>query len=505
MSEFNLLDEPWIPVRFLDGRRMELGVSDTFGRANEIAEIEDSSPLVVASLHRVLLAIMYRALEGPTDSDQATSLFRTGLPLDTVLQYLERWRHRFSLFDVANPFGQNINAHDAGQEPWTKLTAEYNGTSNKVLFDHTDAREPVGCEPAGCARWLVATMNFSVSGGRGYFLSPEPNAIMCIPIGGSLHDTLILNLVPYPNCAIAAGDSAQWERMPDTLPPPAPKRAANGYADLYTWPARSVLLQRERDGTVRFMCFAAGSGCERSLTSNDPMQAYRDVKDKGRLPVRMRAGNAAWRDFASLLPDPSGEGSRTVDHAQGFAGFGSRGRVRGLLVIGQKNDPPNATVDFWRMERFVLPGQLSGTRQLRLELESHLAAADHAASALWQCCRNVATHTIGRGAREPAKEDIKQFMLQMVAESVYWSCLEPLFHRMLQAYVDDRDADQIRLLWVTGICSALKDAWAQQSRAAIGADAWTIRAYALADRPFRLEMAKLTREIAQIPTTEVAA
>lgn len=80
MRKFNLVDEKWIPVRFLDGSRDELGISETLLRSSEIAVIEDPSPLVVAALHRFLLAVLYRALEGPTDIEQAKALFKAGLP-----------------------------------------------------------------------------------------------------------------------------------------------------------------------------------------------------------------------------------------------------------------------------------------------------------------------------------------------------------------------------------------------------------------------------------------
>ncbi len=54
MSRFNLIDEKWIPVKFPDGTRDELGIRDTLLRAGEIQSIEDASPLVVAALHRFL-------------------------------------------------------------------------------------------------------------------------------------------------------------------------------------------------------------------------------------------------------------------------------------------------------------------------------------------------------------------------------------------------------------------------------------------------------------------
>ncbi|MHB8766934.1 MAG: type I-E CRISPR-associated protein Cse1/CasA, partial [Deferrisomatales bacterium] len=173
MSRFNLIDEPWIPVRLLDGNRGELGVYDTLLRSREIAAIEDPSPLVTAALHRFLLAVLYRALAGPTDIDQAKALFRTGLPGEKVAAYLEKWRDRFWLFDEMHPFGQNTNIPRSDPQPWVRLTAENNPTTNKVLFNHTHTKNPGAREPKECARWLVATMNFSISGGRGYYPSPS--------------------------------------------------------------------------------------------------------------------------------------------------------------------------------------------------------------------------------------------------------------------------------------------------------------------------------------------
>ena len=64
MSRYSLIDEKWIPVRFPDGTRGELGIRDTLLQSGEIEAIEDPSPLVVAGLHRFLLAVLYRALAG---------------------------------------------------------------------------------------------------------------------------------------------------------------------------------------------------------------------------------------------------------------------------------------------------------------------------------------------------------------------------------------------------------------------------------------------------------
>ena len=81
-----------------------------------------------------------------------------------------------------------------------RLTAEYNATTNKVLFDHTDAKNPGEKRQKECARWLLSTMTFSISGGRGTITPPQsPQRADLYPLGRNLQETLCYNLVPYPN------------------------------------------------------------------------------------------------------------------------------------------------------------------------------------------------------------------------------------------------------------------------------------------------------------------
>ena len=387
MSRFNLIDEKWIPVRFPDGTHDELGVCDTLLRSSEIAAIEAPSPLVVAALHRFLLAVLYRALEGPTDIDQAKALLKSGLPCEKMNAYLEKWRNRFWLFDEKYPFGQNPNVPKDEIEPWTKLTPEYNATSNKVLFDHTDTKRPGVRELKECARWLLSTMTFSISGGRGYYPSPSPNAMMCIPVGRNLQETLCYNLVPYSNRDVMKDDSAMWERAPSTLPLGAPKLMASGYADLYTWQSRMVLLEEDASGGVMAMRFIAGQGFHNPSNNPDPMQSYRVHKEKGILPVQFKEERGTWRDFDSLLPDNTELAPLTVQNAVKLAG-GDPDRIAGsVLVLGLKYDPPSANVSFWRMERFVLPEALAGEGQIRREIKQLLTDAEDVQESLKAACR----------------------------------------------------------------------------------------------------------------------
>lgn len=498
MSRFNLMDEKWIPVRFADGTRDELGIRETLLRSKQIAAIEDPSPLVAAALHRFLLAVLYRALEGPTDIDQAKALFKSGLPAEKITAYLEKWRDRFWLFDEKYPFGQNPSVPKGELEPWTKLTAEYNATSNKVLFDHTDAKKPGERKPKECARWLLSTMTFSISGGRGYYPSPSPNAMMCIPLGHNLGETLCYSLIPYPNRDVMRGDSALWEREPKKLPIDMPKQVASGYADLYTWPARMILLEELPSGGVTIMRFVAGQGFDNPSNSPDPMQPYKTHKTKGKLPVQFREDRGAWRDFDSLLPDGSDHAPLTIQNALRLAGNKVGYMPESVLVLGLRYEPPSANVDFWRMERFDLPEALAGKRYIRTEINQLLTDANEVQNSLWAACSSFARDLVSRGDRKPDQEDIKKFVRQIPIIPWYWSTLESRFHEVLREYTLDRDSDDVRCQWLKSVRDTLKTAWERHRASVSMGDAWTIRALVKAEGPVWRKSKELNDEILKL-------
>jgi CRISPR system Cascade subunit CasA len=502
MSRYNLTDEKWIPVRFPDGTRDELGIRETLLRSKEIAVIEDSSPLVVAALHRFLLAVLYRALEGPTDINQAKALFKEGLPGEKITAYLKKWQDRFWLFDQKHPFGQNPNVPNDEIEPWTKLTAEYNATSNKVLFDHTDTKGPGARKPKECARWLLSTMTFSVSGGRGYYPSPSPNAMMCIPLGRNLHETLCYSLVPYPNRDVMRGDSALWERKPTPLPLRNPKRMASGYADLYSWQSRMIFLEELPAGEVAAMRFVAGQGFENSSKNPDPMQPYKTDQTHGKLPVQFREDRGTWRDFDSLLPDDADLAPLTIQNAIRLASKKMDSMPNSVLVLGLRYTPPSANVDFWRMERFALPEALAGERHIRTEIRQLLTDAEETQKSLWAACSSFARDLVSRGGREPDREDIKKFVKQIPAIPWYWSALESRFHEILHDYTRGHDPEDIRCQWLKSVRDALRTAWEQHRSSVSMGDAWSIRALVKAEKPVEDKLKELNREIQKLVPQE---
>ncbi|MEW5894656.1 MAG: type I-E CRISPR-associated protein Cse1/CasA, partial [Candidatus Omnitrophota bacterium] len=321
MSSYNLIDEPWIPVRDLGGNLKELGIKEVLLSANNLASIEDQSPLVTASLYRFLLAVLYRALKGPCDIDEAKKLFREGFPGQKITAYLEKWRSRFFLFDEKYPFGQvpeyepMVKNGKQNWRSWTALAAEHNADNAKVLFDHVDVSASGEMPLKQTARWLFACNTFVLGGGNSDFKytkdAPSSSSAMAIPIGKNLQDTLIFCLVPQ-NYELTETDIPLWERDSEGVEflKNGVERSETGYADLYTWRSRSIRFKEKTFGGISKLALASGIGyVDSSLI--DPMVGYKivdvknketDEKVKKKLPLRFE-DRGIWRDFDSLLPD----------------------------------------------------------------------------------------------------------------------------------------------------------------------------------------------------------
>jgi CRISPR system Cascade subunit CasA len=445
-----------------------------------LAAIEDPSPLVVAALHRFLLAVLYRALMGPTDIEKAKTLFREGLPGEKIKAYLKKWKGRFYLFDEEYPFSQIPKFKPKIWHAWTVLAAEHNADNAKVLFDHVDVEKAGTIPDAVCARWILATQTFSVSCGKSELshtgTAPSATAIMVLPLGKNLQDTLLFALVPQ-NREILSEDLPLWERDTETVKKleKGPERSPTGWADRYTWRTRSILLSAEENEGVSQLAFASGIKFKDSGTS-DPMLGYRLDEKKGRLPLQFR-DRGLWRNFDSLLPDQENLGPLIMGNVIKLSNIDPLRFPGSVLVVGQSNEPGKAKIKFWRMEKYVLPQALLGNRNIRSEIQQLLEEAQDAQKSLWFSCSSF-------------------------ARDLLRSKLETQFHEMLRSYTLDRDPDDIEKEWLTAVQSTLNQAW-QQHRASVSlGDAWAIRALVKAEGPIRRKINELEKKIN--PEKEVA-
>lgn len=499
MRRYNLIDEKWIPLRMLDGSNCQLGIRETLLRAKEIEVIEDQSPLVVASIYRFLLALLYRALDGPSDIEQAKTIFNEGFHPEKIDTYLTRWRDRFWLFDDKYPFGQIPSFIPETMRAWTTLTAEHNADNAKVLFDHVNVTNPGTISEAKAICGILATQTFAVSSGKSELAhtgtAPSATAMMVLPIGKNLEETLIFSLVAQ-NREILRVDLPLWEmKEPETINvlKSGIERQAMGISDLYTWRTRSIRLQEVDSGGIEKIAFASGVKY-RSQGMEDPMLAYRRDEKLGILPIQFQE-RGFWRDFDCILPHPTEKmAPQVIEHVTKLIKDPKR-RPKSLMILGQSND--KAKIDFWRMERFTWPEAIAEDKNIRKEIRHLLDTAEETHKILWEACTEFARNILSRGGREPTKEDMRNFSRRMPCTPIYWSYLESEFHRILGAFTSDLDVEKITYEWNKVVKNALEKAWKQHQNSISTGSAWEIRAHVKANSVFyfKSKQAKVTKAI----------
>jgi CRISPR system Cascade subunit CasA len=319
VANFNLVEQPFIPCLGRDGLVAEYGIRDLLIRAHELAEIRDASPLVTAALHRMLLAILHRVYEGPTNTAERLAIRRAGtFDAVRIAAYFDEWADRFNLFDERWPFYQRAGFRIDETSGMNRLSQELSCNNNPMLFDHTANGALLALSPSSAARAVIGTQVYAVGGG----VSRQGNAATKIPNftngplvagavvlvrGQSVFETLWLNLTtfdgsqkPIPS---TVDDAPVWERA--TSEPHLDEPEPFGYLDYLTWQSRTLCLHpEEADGQtiVRSVSFAQGRRLQSTKGITDPMMAYaRRDKNDPLYAVRFNEFRDLWRESAALF------------------------------------------------------------------------------------------------------------------------------------------------------------------------------------------------------------
>ena len=223
--EYNLLDEPWIPVRLVDGTITDVGLLELLRRTTDIADLACELPTQSITIQRLILAIAYRVAT-PHDTRDWVRQWEDGAPTEQMIEYLERWRDRFYLFGGHFPFMQVADLRTAKDavSGLEKLIAD---VPNGEQFFTTRHGRALACIPASeAARWLVhaqaydpsgirsgAVGDSQVKGGKGYPIGPAWCGHLGLVWlkGQDLDETLVLNLIPASTAALRGVDSStEW-------------------------------------------------------------------------------------------------------------------------------------------------------------------------------------------------------------------------------------------------------------------------------------------------------
>lgn len=354
-SKFNLLDEPWVHVEFVDGNYQTLSLRDCFARACQIRRLAFGQDAVNFAVLRVMVAIVQRTLyvasaanrgwNAPTWQHAYQNPKET---LELVEQYLETWRDRFFLFDRERPFFQHPTVHKADNTYFKIDKFLSDVPDNKRLFTMRIGAGTDNLSYPDAAAQLIHLQAFAPSGtlsgavgderikqGKGYpigtgWVGAQGGVYV---EGETLFSTLMLNTLAIglpgeeSEEAQATGivstdpetDLPHWEREEQ----PVGQRSdiyPQGLADMLTWQSRRVRLIDGADSVIGLvLCQGDRLGPEDvSAVSNaqvrEPMGTWRFSEPQTRknkrityMPRKHDPSRAIWRGITSLLPEFPGK------------------------------------------------------------------------------------------------------------------------------------------------------------------------------------------------------
>ena len=441
MFAFNLLEEKWLPCVMTDNSLHDLSLRDVLLDAENVREIVGDSPPVTIALHRLLLAILHRALYAPQSAAQWNEI-REAKKFDRAKleTYFEKHKTRFDLFDENHPFYQSPSARENVQSG-AIIQLYFQGKNNATLFEHSTVTAPKKLTAAEAARFLIAFQGFDFGGIKAdgsAQTAPLLQSAIALIKGENLFETLLLNLHWYnsddeePFSFSYAKDLPAWERDEETQ---AVERSPNGYVDLLTWQARRIYLQPERNENdeiiVRNTVIMRGYSMPQTVGryEKETMTAFRASKIGGFFPVGFNESRALWRNSLSLLQTVDGERSRPkmLDWLDDLVNDGFLNRSMSLPIEFYGLAADKAKLLFWQKENFDLPLAYLNDKTLLELLKTALEFSQE----------------IGDKLRDGVKKlaDLLQTnTANFQAMPIYWSTLELKFQRLLSDLPNKREA-----------------------------------------------------------------
>ena len=335
--EYNLLDEPWIPVRLLAGTIADVGLLELLRRTTEIADLACELPTQSIAIQRLVLAIAYRVAP-PRDARDWVRQWDEGAPTEQMIEYLERWRDRFYLFGGRFPFMQVADLRTAKDavSGLEKLIADV--PNGEQFFTTRHGRALACIPPSEAARWLVhaqaydpsgirsgAVGDSQVKGGKGYPIGPSWCGHLGLVWlkGKDLDETLVLNLVPADAAQLRGVESStewgacSWEdseaesavRGDYSLLDPSGTPRDISIPRLLTWHSRRVRLVGNREGVTGVVLAQGDKLAPQQMHRYEPQSLWRystpqskKFKQDVYMPRKYEAGRALWRNLPGTLP-----------------------------------------------------------------------------------------------------------------------------------------------------------------------------------------------------------
>lgn len=517
---FNLLDEPWIPVRTLTGEVRDINLSDALLKARDYTALAETSPPNLIALHRLLLAVLHRALtthhEKWNDQDRAR-WFREGLPAAPIRAYLAQWRERFWLFHPSEPFMQvaalaqaEETRDKATMRPWAQLALDSASGNTPVVFDHSLDSLPIPIKPAVVLRHLLGYLQFVPGGMVRRFRfrdesGPLDNVAAVLPIGASLLQTLSLSLSSssrsdeedFPPWEVESITAEKLRGHKSSLP--------TGDVDLFTRQTRAVLLEQDVDTenvTVSRVRFGAGLTVTTHVPyATDPMATYRKRKDDKIIPLTFQEGRAIWRDLPAMLP--GGEGAfhppAILGRALNCLEYIDVGEQLHVVVAGIASDPVQCKIFRWRSEHLAIPSSLFTHPDAVRFVRSQVQMAEEVYGQVRRELADMIAQTMPDPKHKDTRSRARDILENGPAAAAFFSTAEralPILMRQIaEGDIDAADRD-----WKTTLMAAANQSWTA-TRQSLGDSPAVLRADARTWPRFRGLLKTLVQPAEPEPTT----
>ncbi|MDG4798130.1 type I-E CRISPR-associated protein Cse1/CasA [Micromonospora sp. WMMD1082] len=484
-ASFSLVEEPWIPVLDLVGRRRLVSLAEVYGEAARLRAVVGDLPTQTAAILRLLLAILHRAVDGPEDEHAWQNLWKLpDLPTGDIVDYLGGHRDRFDLLHPVTPFYQVADLHTKNNEVFglERLIADV--PNNAPYLTTRLGPGLLRLTPAEAAVWLVHCQAYDpsgiksgavgddrVSGGRGYPIGPSSCGSLGLVYleGRTLRETLLLNLVSLDSVYLRQDpehDSPVWERDPHG---PAEERERDrgpyGLLNLYTWQSRRIRLFGDQTGITGVVIANGDRIAWQNLHHQEPMSGWRrsptQEKKRGLSPVYLPAQHdptrALWRGLASLLPTLAGGpgGDARERRPPAVSQWLARLRAEELIddrdrvttrAVGVLYGNQASVVDEVFQDALTMPVRaFEPDGPLATIIKDSAADAEATVKALRRLATDLCRAGGGYGDRA---EDPPALAGSRAAELAYAE-LDLLFRRWLGALGPDDDPTQARIDWQT--------------------------------------------------------
>lgn len=303
---FNVLTDPWIPVRLQDGSIEEMGILDTLRRAPECLEISDAMANYEFGMYRLLFTFLMDAYH-PEVPEDIIDLYEQGeFDQEVIDSYVELCRSEgvsFDLFDQKRPFMQEARGNWKDSEIKEKSVAELNPSfptgNNPIHFVH-QLEENVEFTFAETIKGLCAISLFSTHMTQDYPSSVNgAPPVFSLVHGRNLFQTLVLGMVPGSALIIENYDRPGpiWRQTERVIPKKeVPKTSL---LEGLTFPARKVSLLKWDESKVTKILFAQGENFIGYDSWKDPYVTY-VIDEKGVSSLKPSLDKDFWMDIGSI-------------------------------------------------------------------------------------------------------------------------------------------------------------------------------------------------------------